>query len=255
MEKKAKSIGKVYLVGAGPGDPGLITVKGLQCLQQADVILYDYLAPEELLQYAASHAEVLYVGKKANGFSTSQEAINQKMIEEARSGKIVTRLKGGDPFIFGRGGEEAEALVEAGIPFEIVPGVTSAIAVPAYAGIPVTHRLYNSMVTILTGHECSEKSECQIDWRFLATPGQTLVILMGLKNLPYLVKQLLEHGRPPKTPIALIEWGTKPNQKIVVGTLQDIVEKAIEQNFRPPTTIVIGQVVYLQEKLNWFRGI
>jgi len=254
MEEAKRSVGKVYLVGAGPGDPGLITVKGVWCIRQAQVILYDYLAPEELLQYALPDAEVIYVGKKADSLHTAQRAINQKMIEQARLGRIVARLKGGDPFVFGRGGEEAEALAEAGIPFEIVPGVTSAIAVPAYAGIPVTHRLYSSGVTILTGHECSEKDRFRIDWSTLALEGQTVVILMGLKNLPYIVKQLLERGRAPTTPIALMEWGTRSHQKIVVGTLQDIVEKATQQNFKPPTTIIIGEVVKLQEKLQWFRG-
>ncbi|HWP49134.1 MAG TPA: uroporphyrinogen-III C-methyltransferase [Candidatus Limnocylindrales bacterium] len=252
MNEEAKPMGKVYLVGAGPGDPGLITLKGIQCIQQADVILYDYLASEELLRYAAPGAEIIYVGKQASNFQTDQKIINQKMIEGARSGKIVTRLKGGDPFVFGRGGEEAEVLAEAGIPFEIVPGVTSAIAVPAYAGIPVTHRSYSSMVTILTGHESSHKSEFQIDWSLLAREGQTLVILMGLRNLPYIVKQLLEYGKPPQTPVALIEWGTVAEQKVAIGNLQNIVEKAVEQNFKPPTTIIIGEVVQLHKKLNWF---
>jgi uroporphyrinogen III methyltransferase/synthase len=253
-QETRKPVGKVYLVGAGPGDPGLITLKGLRCIQQSQVILYDYLAPEELLKYAPLDAEVVYVGKKLEGLYVSQEAINRKMIDAARSGKVVTRLKGGDPFVFGRGGEEAEALAEAGIPFQIVPGVTSAIAVPAYAGIPVTHRSYSSVVTILTGHECSEKEGPQINWRTLTAEGQTLVILMGLRNLPYIVKQLLENGRSPKTPVALIEWGSTSRQKVAVETLQDIVETAVRRNFKSPTTILIGEVANLQEKLNWFRG-
>ena len=201
--------GLVYLIGAGPGDPGLITVRGLECLQQAEVVIYDRLASPRLLNSVPPGAERIYVGKGPDCHTLKQEEINQLLIKKALEGKVVARLKGGDPFVFGRGGEEAEALVEAGINFEVVPGITSAIAVPAYAGIPVTHRSYTSTLAIVTGHEDPLKENSSIPWPHLTAVG-TIIFLMGMENLPKIVQQLVQHGRDPHTPIALIRWGTRP---------------------------------------------
>jgi uroporphyrinogen III methyltransferase/synthase len=245
--------GKVYLVGAGPGDPGLITQKGAQCLKAADVVVYDYLAAPALLSLAPPEAERLYVGKKGGGHTLSQEGINRLIVEKALAGNTVVRLKGGDPYIFGRGGEEAEELVDAGVPFEVVPGVTSAIAAPAYAGIPLTHRRFTPSVAFVTGHEDPEKDASLIDWKALATGVGTVVFLMGVKNLPMVVEQLVKNGRPADTPIALVRWGTTPAQKAVAGTLQDIVEKAAAAKMAPPAVIVVGGVVGLRDRLNWFE--
>jgi len=244
--------GTVYLVGAGPGDPGLITVTGRQRLKEADVIVYDRLVSDALLKEARPDAELLFVGKVA-GESHDQEAINRLLVEKAGSGKRVVRLKGGDPFVFGRGGEEAEALREAGISFEIVPGVTSAVAVPAYAGIPVTHRGLASTFAVITGHENPEKPESSIDWGKLATAVDTLVFLMGTKTLPEIVEKLIENGCTPKTPAAVIRWGTTPEQQTVTGTLTDIVRRVQEANLSPPAITVVGEVVRLREKLSWFE--
>ena len=244
--------GKVYLVGAGPGDIGLITVKGLACLGKADVIIYDHLLDERLMESARPGVERIYVGKAASHHVKKQHEINQLLVEKAKEGKTVVRLKGGDPFVLGRGGEEAEALVQVHIPFEVVPGVSSAIAVPAYAGIPVTHRRLSSSLTIITGHEDSTKDNSSIAWEKLATGVDTLVFLMGVGNLPKIVSQLLKSGRASSTPIALIKDGTGPRQKTIVGTLADIVAKAESSSFSPPSVIVVGDVVRLQEKLRWF---
>lgn len=244
-------IGKVYLVGAGPGDPGLITVKGLQCLKEADVVVYDHLVNERLLSSVKAGARLHYVGKQAGEKTLPQEEINRLLIEQAKAGNIVARLKGGDPFIFGRGGEEAEALASAQIPFEVVPGVTSGVAVPAYAGIPLTHRGYASSVAFLTGHEDPTKEESRIAWDRIATGIDTLVFLMGVRTLPEIVKKLLEHGRNPKTPTAIIRWGTRAEQETIEGTLEEIVEKA--KGLKPPAIAVIGEVVKLREKLRWFE--
>ncbi|MBI3989180.1 MAG: uroporphyrinogen-III C-methyltransferase, partial [candidate division NC10 bacterium] len=233
----------------GPGDPGLITVKGLKCLKEADVIVYDHLVDERLLAHGKPDAERLYVGKHEHRLP--QEEINRLLVERAKAGKIVVRLKGGDPFIFGRGGEEAEALASAEIPFEMVPGVTSGVAVPAYAGIPLTHRDLASSVAFLTGHEDPIKEEPRIAWERLATGIDTLVILMGVKKLPEIVRKLVEHGRDPKTPIAVIRCGTTAEQETVEGTLETIVEKAKE--LKPPAICVIGQVVSLRPTLLWFE--
>src|SRR2546425_8100738 len=238
----------VYLVGAGPGDPGLITVAGRQRLKEADVIVYDRLVNEALLKEARPEAELLFVGKVA-GESHDQEAINRLLVEKAGSGKRVVRLKGGDPFVFGRGGEEAEALREAGISFEIVPGVTSAVAVPAYAGIPVTHRGLASSFAVLTGHEDPSKDGDATDWKKLATAVDTLVILMAVGSFPRIVGALLTHGRPPETPVALIRWGTTEAQEVRVGTLADIVGRA--RGLAPPVVAVVGDVVSLREQLAW----
>lgn len=214
--------GKVYLVGAGPGDPGLITVKGLECIKQADVLIYDYLASPVLLNYASKNTEIIYVGKKGGDHTLSQDGINSLIAEKANKGFIVTRLKGGDPFIFGRGAEEAEVLIEEGIPFEIVPGVTSAIAAPAYAGIPLTHRKFTATVAFVTGHEDPTKEESNIDWSALAKGIGTIVFLMGVKNLPKITSQLINYGMPSDTPVALVRWGTTPRQFAVTGTLENI---------------------------------
>jgi uroporphyrinogen III methyltransferase / synthase len=247
--------GKVFLIGAGPGDPGLITMKGLSCLQEADVVIYDYLANEHLLKSIKAGAERIYVGKKGGDHTLSQEEINALIIEKAKEGKMIARLKGGDPFIFGRGGEEAEELVEAGIAFEIVPGVTSAIAVPAYAGIPLTHRAYTSTVAFITGHEDPTKEESQISWDKIATGVGTLVFLMGVGNLALIAAQLVKHGRSPGTPVALIRWGTLPEQETFVGTLATIGEIAESRHVKPPVIILVGEVVTLRKKLNWFETL
>jgi uroporphyrinogen III methyltransferase/synthase len=246
------SKGLIYLVGAGPGDPGLITAKGLACLQKADVIVYDRLVSPALLRQAPRGCEMIDVGKSPQRHTLPQEAINTLLVEKALAGKIVVRLKGGDPFLFGRGGEEAEALAEAGVPFEVVPGVTSAIAAPAYAGIPVTHRDQTSSFAVVTGHEDPTKAESSLDWHKLATGVGTLVILMGVGNLPQIVAKLIEHGRDPRTPIAIVQEGTEARQKTVAGTLADIVAKAREADIKPPAVTVVGEVVALREKLRWF---
>jgi uroporphyrinogen III methyltransferase/synthase len=245
--------GKVYLVGAGPGDPGLITIKGKECLERAEVVLYDYLANPALLKYVPTAAERIYVGRRGRGQYQNQAEINQLLIERARAGKLVVRLKGGDPFVFGRGGEEAEAVAAAGVDFEVVPGVTAAVAVPAYAGIPVTHRTMASTVTIVTGHEDAEKPSPVLEWPKLASTSGTLVFMMGMKNLPTIVANLLSEGRAPDTPVALVRWGTRAEQRTIVGTLMDIVGKAQAARFEPPTVIVVGEVVRLREQLNWFE--
>lgn len=245
--------GKVYLVGAGPGDPELISVKGLRCITEADVLIYDYLAPSALLAHAQPACRCIYVGKKGGDHTLSQDGINQLIVEHARAGRIVTRLKGGDPFIFGRGGEEAEIVAHAGIEFEIVPGVTSAIAAPAYAGIPLTHRQFTSTVAFVTGHEDPTKSESDIDWPSLAKGIGTLVFFMGVKNLPHIVHQLKHHGRPGNTPAALVRWGTTTRQKTVTGTLDTIVERAQAAGMQAPALIVVGRVVELRDTLQWFE--
>ena len=245
---------KVYLVGAGPGDPGLITVKGLECIRMADVIIYDHLASPTLLKYAPETAEMIYVGKKGGDHTLSQEGINALLVEKATSGHVVTRLKGGDPFIFGRGGEEAEVLVDAGISFEIVPGVTSAIAGPAYAGIPLTHREFTSTVAFVTGHEDPTKRESSINWASLATGIGTIVFLMGVRNLPNIVERLMENGMSTDTPVALVRWGTTPGQITVTGTLDTIADKVTAAGLKAPAIIVIGQVVHLRERLKWVES-
>ena len=246
--------GKVFLVGAGPGDPRLLTLKGKDCLEQADVVLYDHLANPMLLDYAPLHAERIYVGRKGRGFYSGQEEINQILITKAREGKCVVRLKGGDPFVFGRGGEEAEVIAEAGLAYEVVPGVTSAVAVPAYAGIPVTHRTLASTVAFVTGHEDPTKAESALEWPRLASSEGTLVFLMGMKNLPQIVERLLQEGKDPQTPVAIIRWGTYPRQRTLIGTLVDIVERARREAMDPPTVIVVGAVVALRDRLNWFES-
>jgi len=244
--------GKVYLVGGGPGDPELMTCKGLECLAQADVIIYDRLLDERLLELAHAGAERIYVGKTAGHHARKQSEINQLLVTKAMDGKMVVRLKGGDPFVLGRGGEEAEALARSGIPFEVVPGITSAVAVPAYAGIPVTYRGLASSFAVITGHEDPGKDSSSITWEKLATGVDTLVFLMGMQNLPEIVAKLIEYGRPLDTPVAVIKDGTRPEQETVVGSLKDIVTRVNENRLGPPAVIVVGEVVRLRQELRWF---
>ncbi len=248
---RPQSAGLVYLVGAGPGDPGLITVRGLKALQQATVVMYDRLVHPSLIDEAPASAQRIYVGKESGIHCVPQAQINQLLVKCASQGERVVRLKGGDPFVFGRGGEEAEALVAAGLPFEIIPGVSSAIAVPAYAGIPVTHRQVASSFAVITGHEESGKEHSAIDWQRLATAVDTLVILMGTKGLARITAQLIQHGRAPETPVALIRWGTTSEQFTLIGTLADIAAKAAAITLEPPVVTVIGEVVNLTERLQW----
>jgi len=254
MDKgKDKGAGKVYLVGAGPGDPGLFTLKGVECVRRAGVVVYDYLASKELLAYVSPEAEVIYVGKKGGDHTMKQDDINQLLVDRGLAGKVVTRLKGGDSFIFGRGGEEALALRQAGVPFEIVPGISSAYAVPAYAGIPVTHRGLTTDVAFVTGHEDPAKTESSIKWDKLSTGVGTIVFLMGVKNLPWIVENLVANGRPPGTPVALIRWGTTPRQQTLTGTLSDIVQLVKEHKFKAPAITIVGEVVSLRDQLRWFE--
>src|SRR5690554_4445098 len=245
--------GKVYLVGAGPGDPKLITVKGMEALKKSDVVVYDRLASPRLLHLIKTGAKIIYVGKRTDRHTMKQEDISQLLVDLALQGKIVTRLKGGDPTVFGRVGEEAELLVDHGIEFEIIPGVTSATAVPAYAGIPVTHRDYASSIAIVTGHENPDKLDTNIKWDKLTPATDTMIFLMGVAKIEYIRDQLILHGKPPETPVALIRWGTRVNQQTLIGTLADIAEKVKEINFKPPAVILVGEVVKLREKLNWYE--
>ena len=238
---------KVYLVGAGPGDPGLLTLKGKRILEQADSILYDHLANDRLLDYARPSAERVYVGKKRSAREFSQEEISRMLIERARMGWTVVRLKGGDPFIFGRGGEEIEALSEAGIPFEIVPGVTTPLGVAAYTGVPLTHREHTSAVTFVTGHSVES-----IDWSKVGA-SETIVLFMGLMNFPAIAKELIARGRSAQTPAMAVRWATRPDQQTIVGTLGNLAAKL--GAMKPPATIVIGEVVALRDKFDWFERL
>ncbi|WP_342511873.1 uroporphyrinogen-III C-methyltransferase [Sporosarcina sp. FSL K6-1522] len=245
-------MGKVYLVGAGPGDVDLITVKGLRCIQEADVILYDRLINKELLSYAKPGADLIYCGKLPKYHAMIQETIHHFLVKYAKQGKTVTRLKGGDPFVFGRGAEEAEELANHGIPFEVVPGITSGIAAPAYAGIPVTHRDWSSSFAIVTGHMRAGKRDA-IHWESLAKGIDTLAIYMGVGNLPYICEQLTKFGRAESTPVALVHWGTTESQQTITGTLGTIVEIARTSDIQNPSMIIIGEVVKLREKIQWFE--
>ena len=244
----------IYLVGSGPGDPGLFTLKGIEYLKQADAVVYDRLAPKELLAYARPEAELIYVGKKPGEPSMPQEEINALLVELGRAEKTVVRLKGGDPYVFGRGGEEALALAEVGLPFEVVPGITSGIAALAYAGIPVTHRGVSTSVAFITGHEDPTKGESDVNWTRLANGAETLVLYMGVGRLAEICAELVAAGRDLETPVACVRWGTLPEQRTVVGTLEDIAEKVAEVNLRPPAITVVGDVVGLHEEgLDWFE--
>ena len=247
--------GICYLVGAGPGDPGLLTLKGRACLERAEIVVYDYLCNPALLKLAPDSAERVYVGKKAGAHSLSQDEINALLVDKTRGGKIVVRLKGGDPFLFGRGGEEAEALADAKCTFEIVPGVTSAIAGPAYAGIPVTHRAHNSVLTIFTGHEEPGKPNSSLDFQAIARAQGTKVMLMGIERLSAIAGELQTAGMPSQTPVTLVRWATTGAQQTVSGTLGNIDQRAREAGFKPPAVAVFGEVVALREKLNWFESL
>ncbi len=241
----------VYLVGAGPGDPRLITIKGMDCIKKADVIIYDYLVNVDLLKNAKPGVELIYVGKQGGAHTMEQDDINQLLVKKAQEDKIVTRLKGGDPYVFGRGGEEVLVLRENHVPFEVVPGITAAIATPNYAGIPVTHRDCTSTFGLITGHEDPTKDESSIDWSKISTGIGTLAFYMGIKNLPYITEQLIKHGRSKDTPVAVIRWGTTSRQKTVTGTLSTIVQKA--KDIKPPAITIVGEVVNLRDQLNWFE--
>ncbi|WEG15835.1 uroporphyrinogen-III C-methyltransferase [Alkalihalophilus pseudofirmus] len=248
MNKK----GKVFLVGAGPGDPKLITVYGLKCIQKADVIAYDRLVNKELLNHAAQGAELIYCGKSPGNHSLMQEEINQLLVSKAFEGKSVTRLKGGDPCVFGRGGEEAEVLSNAGIPFEIVPGITSGIAAPAYAGIPVTYRNYATSFTMVHGAGRNDNGTDGLNWEALVNGSDTLAFYMGTRNLSYICEQMIIHGKDPKTLVAVIQEGTTANQTCVTGTLESIATIVIHEKIQHPAMIVVGEVVKFKEKLSWF---
>ena len=246
-----KKEGRCYLVGAGPGDLGLVTLRAKDLVEHAEVVVYDYLCNPEILKWAPESAEIIFAGKKSGAHTIPQKEINSLLVEKARSGKQVVRLKGGDPFLFGRGGEEAQALVAAGIPFEVVPGVTSAIAAPAYAGIPVTHRGLTSHVTFFTGHEDPEKGESAIDFEALAKLGGTRVMLMGVERMEAIAQRMIGAGMSPDLPVALVRWGTTARQEVLRGTLGDIGQKVAENNFEPPAVAIFGDVVSLGEELRW----
>ncbi len=249
-----KKPGKVYLVGAGPGDPTLITVKGLNILSRAEVVVYDHLASKRLLRHVPATAERIYAGKKGNvHHAFTQDEINQMLVDYAKAGKMVVRLKGGDPFIFGRGGEEIEELVEAGVAFEVVPGVTSATAAATYAGIPITHRNFTSSVAFITGHEDPTKKDSRLAWDKISTGIGTLVFYMGIKNLPSIAKNLIKHGRDPKSSVAVIRWASTPEQRTVVGNLENIAAIVKEADIKPPALVVVGEVVKLRDTINWFE--
>jgi uroporphyrin-III C-methyltransferase len=244
--------GKVYLVGAGPGDPKLLTVKAVELLKEADVVIYDRLVGEQILNLAPVKAEKIYVGKRTGKHEVPQNKITELIIEKAQTGGNVVRLKGGDPFVFGRGGEEAEALVEKGIAFEVVPGVSSSVAAPMYAGIPLTHRDYAASVAIITGHRAGD-AEKPINWAKIADAIDTMVILMGVESLDGIVNKLLEGGVSPNKPVAIIESGTYPQQRTLINILGNIVKDAEKKQIKPPAVIVIGEVANLGRKLAWFK--
>lgn len=246
-------MGKVYLLGAGPGDPGLLTIKAQEVLSVADVVVYDYLANAGFLDSCRPGAELIYVGKKGGEHTLSQEGINELLLEKARAGKTVARLKGGDPYVFGRGAEEAEQFLAGGVEWEVVPGVTSAVAGPAYAGIPLTHRDFASSVTFITGHEDPKKEQSAHNWEALAQSNSTLVFFMGVKNLARITRNLIQNGLDPQTPAALIRWGTTCEQQSLVAPLTEISRQAAEQGVKPPALLVVGRVVELRDTLNWFE--
>ena len=252
MAEKTK-MGKCFLVGAGPGDLGLVTLRAKECIEHAEVVVYDYLCNQEMMRWAPESAELIFAGKKAGAHTLTQEQINALLVDKTREGKNVVRLKGGDPFLFGRGGEEAQALAAAKLPFVIVPGVTSAIAGPAYAGIPVTHRGKNSHVTFFTGHENPEKSETAIDFAALAKLGGTQVMLMGVERIGAIAREMMASGVRKDLPVALIRWATTERQETLIGTLENIAERVAAKAFTAPAIAVFGDVVSLRDGLNWFE--
>lgn len=249
---KSATKGIVYLVGSGPGDPGLITLRGVECLRQAEVVVYDYLANERLLNHAPPSAERIYAGKIGGRHNQGQDEINALLVQKGSEGKIVVRLKGGDPFVFGRGGEECEALHEAGVPYEVIPGVTASVGASAYAGIPLTHRDFTASVTLVAGQEGKNKDESNIDWERLSHGNGTVVFYMGIKTLRRNMELLMRHGKSPQTPVALVRWGTLPKQRVLTGTVADIADRAEKSNFKPPAVTIVGDVVSLRDKLRWF---
>ncbi|MBD2215037.1 uroporphyrinogen-III C-methyltransferase [Nostoc linckia FACHB-104] len=255
IQQESKFLGKVYLVGAGPGDPGLMTLKGKGLLECADVVIYDALVSPAILEMINPQAEKINAGKRMGRHSLLQDVTTQLLIEKAQDNAIVVRLKGGDPFIFGRGGEEMAELVAAGIDVEVVPGITSGIAAPAYAGIPLTHRLYSSSVTFVTGHESVGKYRPTVNWGAIAHGSETIVIYMGIHNLPYIIEQLTGAGLSLETPIALVRWGTRPEQEELIGTIATIVEQVEKTGFEAPAIAVIGSVVNLHDILSGCRPV
>ena len=249
LEQQTSCLGKVYLVGAGPGDPGLMTLKGKGILECADVVVYDALVSPAVLQMINPKAEKIDAGKRRGRHSKLQQETTQILIAKARNNAIVVRLKGGDPFVFGRGGEEMEDIIAAGVPVEVVPGITSGIAAPAYASIPVTHRHYSSSVTFVTGHESAGKYRPQIDWSAIAKGSETIVIYMGIHNLPNITHHLQAGGLSPQTPIALIRWGTRPEQEELLGTLATIVERVEETKFSAPAIAIVGEIINFRERV------
>ncbi len=245
--------GICYLIGGGPGDPGLLTLKAAECLQQATVVYYDYLASKELLKLVTDSCKIIYVGKSAGNHVMPQEEITERIVESVSEGEIVARLKGGDPFVFGRGGEEAIALAQAGMDFEIIPGVTSGIAAAAYAGIPVTHRALSTMVTFVTGHETPDKNDTQTDWQALAQAGGTICIYMGIKNIAAICQKLIAGGRDETEPVAVIHRGTSSSQRTISGNLTNIAEKIAFASISAPSMIIVGKVVELKEQIDWFE--
>lgn len=246
--------GIVYLVGAGPGDPGLLTLRGAALLAQAQVVVYDALVNADLLRHAPRTAEILYAGKRSNQHAIPQEELNQLLVQKAREGRTVVRLKGGDPYVFGRGGEEAEELAKAGIPFEVVPGITSAIAVPNYAGIPVTHRDACSSFMVITGHEDPTKTSSDIDWTAIAKAPGTKIILMGVERIQKITDELIQQGMSPDTPVAMVRWGTTGRQESIKGSLSTIARIASEAQFAAPAVTIIGDVVRFRQQLNWYES-
>ncbi|MFH1914601.1 MAG: uroporphyrinogen-III C-methyltransferase [Pseudomonadota bacterium] len=243
----------VFLVGAGPGDPGLLTLRAKEIIETCDVMIYDYLANADFLKWCKPDCEILYVGKKGGDHTLPQDQINELIVDKARSGKTICRLKGGDPYVFGRGGEEAEELVEAGIDFEVVPGITAGVAAPAYAGIPVTHRDHTTSVCFITGHEDPTKGESGNNWAVYGQSNSTLVFYMGVGNLPMIAENLMKNGRAADTPVALVRWGTRCNQQSFVSTLENVAADAAERKFKAPSIIIVGGVCSLHDKLGWFE--
>jgi uroporphyrin-III C-methyltransferase len=254
MNDAKKSAGKVYLIGAGPGDPKLLTIKAAETIGASDVIVYDYLVNPEVLAHSRRDAELIYAGKRAGEPSISQAQINRVLVERAAEGQVVARLKGGDPFVFGRGGEEAEALVEAGIDWEIIPGVSSGVAAAAYAGIPLTHRDHSSSVTFITGHDARGNHKKAVDWPILAHSADTLVIFMCAETISSIARELVAAGRAPSTPVAIVRWGTYQHQEVYSGTLDELI--AADEyggiGIEPPAIAIVGEVAALGTKLNWF---
>ncbi len=254
MKSENRIKGKVYIVGAGPGDIGLLTLKGLRCLQKAEVVVYDFHLNAQILNYIKHDAEFIYAGKRGGHHTMTQDEINRSLVARAKEGKIVCRLKGGDPFVFGRGGEEAVVLADEGIEFEVIPGISSAIAAPAYAGIPLTHREYSSSFTVIAGNKAAAKSDSAVDCSKFVDIFDTLVFLMGIKNISAIVSNLMECGKSPDTPVAVIMWGSRPDQKTVTGKLKDIVDLVKNNDIKPPAVMVVGEVVRLREKLAWYES-